>query len=195
MSRGRGSTAEIRPFAEDATKLEGEANARADWEAPPAAVGLSSSGTRTVAQRPTRARAPTAAGGWARSSLKLRGEVPTPAGEGSEVEGAALIDATPIRVVLAQFRDDLKCHQQYDAEGAVAKTLQSTIRTLECALRDAEEREVFVTTARAAELSGRAESTVSRLCRDKGKLVGARKVEGSWTIEWKVFEGFIRQST
>jgi hypothetical protein len=190
VSGGRGVAAEIRPFAEGVTSDRVSSFTSADWDAPRGVDGPVTAKTRR-----REARRPRANG---RGSAPIHDHVPASliarSRAGHEARGAALVDSTPIVVRLERFREDLKRHEQYDAEGSVAKTLRTVIKELSLALTEAEETEVFVSAERAAALSGMSLSTVTRICRLEGGKAGAVKIEGSWKINWRQFEQFMRQS-
>lgn len=78
------------------------------------------------------------------------------------------------------------------APGSEAITaLESVTRDLAHAIEDARQGAVWVTTDYVSATTGRPRSTISRLCREQGEAVGARKLEGAWMIHWPTFEEFV----
>ena len=59
------------------------------------------------------------------------------------------------------------------------------------ALEEARHVAVFVSVKDVRALTGRPESTITRLCRRYGERIGARKVQGVWQLHWPTFEAFL----
>jgi hypothetical protein len=72
-------------------------------------------------------------------------------------------------------------------------TLEFLRRELQKALKTAQEIRTFVSVNQAARIIGRPESTLTRMCRQRGAEIGARKVSGVWQIHWPTFEASISQ--
>jgi hypothetical protein len=104
---------------------------------------------------------------------------------------AGLICPAPLEALCATLQQEIAIVTRRAAHGELASWLKSVYADLERALDAARKVELWVTVDRAASLSTKPPSTISRWCRLHGQAIGASKTGGTWTINWPKLEAFI----
>ena len=106
---------------------------------------------------------------------------------------AALVAEAPIATLLDDIRADVARIERWRPNDAVAIALRAACDRLETALREARSVDVWLTVDQVARRTNRPRSTISRICRELGTLVGAHLMKGRWSIRWPDFENYLNQ--
>lgn len=97
--------------------------------------------------------------------------------------GQTLITAHPVVQLRDRLIERYTTLARFAPNSDAVATLRECVSELDQALVAGHDTNVFVSVDEAARLFGRPRSTISYICRTKGRLVGAKKVEGVWVID------------
>jgi hypothetical protein len=98
-----------------------------------------------------------------------------------------LLAAGPLLELEAKLNERLEIYRDTTPDSDATKMLAFVKRELTSALQKARNVETFLSIAEVAETIRRPQSTITRMCRDRGESIGARKVAGVWQIDWPTF--------
>ena len=124
--------------------------------------------------------------------LTLASTTRTGASTRSRTPSLTLIQPAPIIAVLATWKADLESLRRRTPHSDGVAVLASVCEELDRALRAASATHTYMSVEEVSNLSGKSMATVKRICRDQGERAGAAKVRGSWTINWPIFEAYLR---
>lgn len=113
--------------------------------------------------------------------------------DGVAVTSAQLLSAAPLVAVLQRLKKDLDGIAARAPQSDVAFCLKSVVDELARGMKEAEDIAVCVTIETLAKVTGRPESTLTRICRNNGAKCGASKVHGAWSIHLPTFLNFWRR--
>lgn len=103
-------------------------------------------------------------------------------------DNARLLAPAPLLSLLERVSNDRTVLERTIPSSDAARLLREIETLLDSAIEEASNADTFVSIERLHELTGRPESTLRRLCQRYGEIMGARKISGSWTIDWNKFE-------
>jgi hypothetical protein len=103
---------------------------------------------------------------------------------------AKLLSAAPLHELLSKLRADHAVMARLTPNADAVATLGVIVSDLASAIARAADVNVFMTIEEVSRMTGRPESTLTRLCRDHGAKIGAAKIAGAWSIHWPTFEKF-----
>jgi hypothetical protein len=104
---------------------------------------------------------------------------------------ACFLSAAPMVALVDTWQDELAVLESHAPHGETTSTKRKDLDDLRRRIDDARNATVFVSIEELHELTGKPPSTLSRICRDYGKAIGAQKVNGVWLIHWPTFEKFL----
>lgn len=110
----------------------------------------------------------------------------------SPVQPSAFVDPSAVRRLAHTWRGELQLLEKLSPNADVTNLRRVAIKELEAALIEGEQSDAYMTVDQAAALINRPESSIRRWCDVHGPAIGAVKLDGRWSIQWSVFEPWVR---
>lgn len=105
--------------------------------------------------------------------------------------GAYLVSARPLLELRERYEMELGILRQRAPQADVTMVLATCVDDITEVINSSPPEQLYLTVDDAMKMTGRCRSAITRLCRTKGTLIGARREGGVWSIDSTKFQAYL----
>jgi hypothetical protein len=105
--------------------------------------------------------------------------------------GAYLVSARPLLELRERYETELEVLRRRAPRSDVTVTLATCVDDIAEVINSSAPEQLYITVDDAMKITGRCRSAITRMCRTKGALVGARREGGVWSIDSTKFQAYL----